>query len=135
MALNSDTLWDMYKNQPRELYAFIHECMNASVGIEGRGSDDNDHYGEYRRLVEEGMVHAYKNNAEPFDTSIAAYVGAYIALHEPKAIAKTTDPDSGWNILNNIGCECMYVQMLLEEDNFEHFEDCFGEITKRYFGE
>ena len=134
MAMTHESVWNMYKNQPRRFYAFIHECMNASVGIEGRGSDDNDYYGEYRQVVEEGMIYAFQRN-EPFDTPLAAYVGAFIGMYEPAAIIRTMDYMSGCNILNYIGNECTYAQMILEDEDFKHFEDCFGEITKRYFGE
>ena len=135
MALSSEIVWNMYKNQPRKLYAFIHECMNASVGIEGRGTDDNDYYGEYRKVVEEGMMRAYAHCVEPFDTSLAAQVGAFIAMYEPAAIIRTIDHMSGEDILDYIGMECSYTQMLVEDEDFEHFENCFGEITRRYFGE
>ena len=135
MAMNHENVWNMYRNQPRRFYAFIHECMNASVGIEGRGTDDNDYYGEYRRVVEEGMLYAFEHCFEPHDSMLAAHIGAFIGVYEPAAIIRTIDYGVGGNILDSITNECVYVELALMDEDFKHFENCFGEIVRRYFGE
>lgn len=140
MAMTRESVWNMSKNQPRRFYEFIHECMNASVGIErGEAGDITDFYdyGEnnYAHLVREAMMYAFEHCFDYSAPMLAAHVGAFIAMYEPAAIYKTYDHAGGGNILDSITNECVYVELALMDEDFRHFEHCFGEITKRYFGE